>query len=421
MPLRTDQEARGRTPHASVTEGPKVSHQRGGLARLFRWIPSGSHRASPTECRPDEALGQDTPPHSDTDREDILYETIRRGVLQRGLWYIDAINWQGGLEIQGWLVAPEGWFRETSFTVNGRRFSEVEINENRPDVVQALKVDPRRIRGFRSWMDRKDLSDGAKGFRIAYVDHRTLVPLVETQCKWLYEVDAPIPDPARRIRVAGTDKLGHFIASGGEWYGTLVQALETAFGKTFDDFPDVLDWGCGCARVLRYVSARHTINLIGVNIDADKIAWCESAFPTTAFHAIGLDPPLPLAAESIDLVYGLSVFTHLSERDQFMWLEELRRITRPGGVLLMTVQGEHAWFRSRVVAAADFVDWKRRGFRDDQADTVLKDFISDPNYYRSVFHDMHYVIREWGRFFRVVEYIPGMLQSHQDLVVLVRE
>jgi SAM-dependent methyltransferase len=247
-----------------------------------------------------------------------------------------------------------------------------------------------------------------------------LVALVDAQCKRHYEIDAPIPDPVRRIRVAGTDNLRHFNVSGGQWYGALVEALDRVSGRTFDDFRDVLDWGCGCGRVLRYVSARHAINLIGVDIDADAIGWCKSAFPTRTFHAIGLDPPLPLPANSVDLVYGMSVFTHLSECNQFKWLEELRRVSRPGGMLLLSVHGDHAWFRS-ARPAVDFCEWKSQGFLDLHRDDALKDVISDPDYYRTVFHDMGYVIREWGKYFRVVEYIPGVLQNHQDLVVLLRE
>jgi 2-polyprenyl-3-methyl-5-hydroxy-6-metoxy-1,4-benzoquinol methylase len=48
--------------------------------------------------------------------------------------------------------------------------------------------------------------------------------------------------------------------------------------KTFDDFPCVLDWGCGSGRVLRYVAARHRVNLRCVDIDADNIGWCKTAF-----------------------------------------------------------------------------------------------------------------------------------------------
>jgi len=39
-------------------------------------------------------------------------------------------------------------------------------------------------------------------------------------------------------------------------------------------------------------------------------------------------------------VIGYSVFTHLTEAMQRQWLEELRRITAPGGLVLVTAHGD---------------------------------------------------------------------------------
>ena len=55
----------------------------------------------------------------------------------------------------------------------------------------------------------------------------------------------------------------------------------------------------------------------------------------------GLEPGLDLAADDFDLVYSYSVFTHLPEVMQRPWLDELVRVTRPGGHLLLTFHGEH--------------------------------------------------------------------------------
>jgi SAM-dependent methyltransferase len=43
--------------------------------------------------------------------------------------------------------------------------------------------------------------------------------------------------------------------------------------------------------------------------------------------------------ESFDLVYALSVFTHLTGDLQIAWRDELRRVLRPGGLLLVTTHG----------------------------------------------------------------------------------
>jgi len=52
-------------------------------------------------------------------------------------------------------------------------------------------------------------------------------------------------------------------------------------------------------------------------------------------------PPLPFPDNSFDLIYAVSVFTHLSEEHQRTWLPELRRVLRPGGrLLLVDIGGE---------------------------------------------------------------------------------
>jgi SAM-dependent methyltransferase len=51
-------------------------------------------------------------------------------------------------------------------------------------------------------------------------------------------------------------------------------------------------------------------------------------------------PPLPYPDKYFDVVYCLSVFTHLNESMQDLWIEELSRILKPGGVLLLTIYGK---------------------------------------------------------------------------------
>jgi len=54
---------------------------------------------------------------------------------------------------------------------------------------------------------------------------------------------------------------------------------------------------------------------------------------------VALQPPTGLPAQGFDLVYGISVLSHLSEPDQFAWLAELARLTRPGALLLLSTLG----------------------------------------------------------------------------------
>ena len=100
----------------------------------------------------------------------------------------------------------------------------------------------------------------------------------------------------------------------------------------------VLDFGCGCGRVTRYWS-EFAGTVAGSDLDAGAVEWCRSNLPFAQFELNTLAPPLAFADERFDLVYALSVFTHLTAELQLAWRDELRRVLRPGVFLLVTTHG----------------------------------------------------------------------------------
>ncbi|HEY2073556.1 MAG TPA: methyltransferase domain-containing protein [Gaiellaceae bacterium] len=149
----------------------------------------------------------------------------------------------------------------------------------------------------------------------------------------MHAVDGP-PLPPRRlmVRVAGTADADWFLRSGRAAYDAI------AANVPVDEAADVLDFGCGCGRVLRYWDG-HRGTVAGSDRDAGAVEWCRANLPFAHVESNGLAPPLAHADESLDLVYALSVFTHLTEELQTAWRDELRRVLRPGGRLLLTVHG----------------------------------------------------------------------------------
>ena len=111
----------------------------------------------------------------------------------------------------------------------------------------------------------------------------------------------------------------------------------------------MLDWGVGCGRVARHFPAAQRTRLTGCDIDRDNVGMVRGASAGT-FVASRLAPPLPFDDASFDMVYGISVFTHLREPMQLAWLDELARVTRSGAILLLTTHGETAIDFSRLSA-----------------------------------------------------------------------
>jgi SAM-dependent methyltransferase len=101
----------------------------------------------------------------------------------------------------------------------------------------------------------------------------------------------------------------------------------------------LLDFGCGCGRVLRHWSNLADTRVHGSDFNPYMIEWCRENLPFAAFSVNEPAPPLEYGDSSFDLVYGVSVFTHLPEPLQLPWLRELVRVTRPGGRLLLSLNG----------------------------------------------------------------------------------
>jgi SAM-dependent methyltransferase len=233
----------------------------------------------------------------------------------------------------------------------------------------------------------------------------------------------PPPPKHLQVRVVG-GYSPQFFESGYRVVAEFNAAL-APMGKTLGDFPRMLDFGCGCGRVIR---AMHTClpqaDLVGTDIDPEAIHWLQTNYQSIGrFVLAPHTPPLPLPDGAVDFVYGISVFTHLPEDLQFRWLEELRRVTTAGGTLILTTHAEQYWSRvpSHLRTAA-----QAKGFFYASPDTVAGSAsyghsVGLPEFYQTAYHTHDYIRREWSRYFTVVDVIPLGLESHQDIVLLRNE
>jgi SAM-dependent methyltransferase len=105
----------------------------------------------------------------------------------------------------------------------------------------------------------------------------------------------------------------------------------------------VCEWGCGPGRVIRHLRRflQHPgVELYGTDYNGESIDWCRGHLAGIAFRTNGLSPPLPFDDGFFDCVYGISVLTHLSEAKHIEWIGELKRLIRPGGVVILTTHGD---------------------------------------------------------------------------------
>ena len=227
---------------------------------------------------------------------------------------------------------------------------------------------------------------------------------------------APPPPKHMQVRVVGSYVPG-FIESGFSICEDLDAVLAVA-GRSLGDFETILDWGCGCGRTTRALKTLHPdARVYGADIDAEAIRWLQKKYEPRygTFRLAPHEPPLPFDDGFFDFVAGISVFTHLPEDLQFRWLEELRRITRPGGLLIMTTSGQKNW--SNLPEAQRRIV-EEKGFY--YLDGDYGQSIALPAFYQNAFHSTDYIRREWSRFFDVLDVQPARLQTFQDMTLLRR-
>jgi SAM-dependent methyltransferase len=241
----------------------------------------------------------------------------------------------------------------------------------------------------------------------------------------------PIPPADLILRVAlsfGADQIDSareaFDLEAHEHLLHFERALACA-GRTFSDFNRLLDFGCGCGRFIRHlVPLSDEVEIHGTDIDAEMIDWLRANVAEGFYEVAPHQPPLPYPDHHFDLVINHSVFSHLDEARQDLWLAELQRITAPGALLLLTVEGQSSWNRTAGFSerAGDPVEaWRAelesRGILFISADAFAGS--THPDFYHSTVHAPWYVFEHWTHFFDLVAYIPDGSVS-QDLVVLRR-
>jgi SAM-dependent methyltransferase len=110
------------------------------------------------------------------------------------------------------------------------------------------------------------------------------------------------------------------------------------------DFPrEILDFGCGCGRVARFLAAAFPSARIHVtDLRADDVQWCAENLGCHPFSASLPDP-------RFELIWVGSVFTHLPAHSAREVLDRLVHSLVPDGILAFSTQGRlaHHWLETR--------------------------------------------------------------------------
>ncbi len=152
----------------------------------------------------------------------------------------------------------------------------------------------------------------------------------------------PLPPPRLRQLVNGRGGgAEHFLRIGAQMSASIRDAAMAA-GSPMEQMGAILDFGCGCGRVARQWADLDGPQVHGCDYNQELVEWCGGNLPFVEAVCNELAPPAPYADGSFDLIYALSVLSHLSESLQREWVAEYLRLLRPGGLLVISVLGEKA-------------------------------------------------------------------------------
>ena len=326
-----------------------------------------------------------------------------------------------GLTVSGYCGAPEAITQHMAFFINGHKIDDVEYPIQDPELKSRFPDVPGMGLVFRAHVPQDlDSLQTARFWRFDASPTGHYNP-----ADWRHAIHYmnpaqerfPFPPVPNIKRVIGDTSIERFAMGGAIIFNNVASYLRE-MGCSWKNFPHILDWGCGAGRLSRYLVGETSCSITGVDIDADNIAWCQRTYTGGSFHTVPLRPPTELPVDQFDLVFGLSVLTHLQEQDQFLWLQELQRVTRPGALLFLSVQGPTQFSYNKFPPHL-FRKLQTDGYVDLCRDAALDEVVTDTEYYRAAMHSRAYIVQRWGEFFDVLAIVDA-IAALQDFVVLRR-
>jgi SAM-dependent methyltransferase len=221
-----------------------------------------------------------------------------------------------------------------------------------------------------------------------------------------------LPLPPARLRAQAGPRhadAGFFLRSG-ERHANLIRDLLRENGASVEEFSAILDWGCGCGRVLRHWAWLSRTRVFGCDINPKMVEWCRANLDFAEVSVNEISPPLAYTDSAFDLVYAFSVVTHLPEDLQHSWMAECLRVLKPGGYLLISTLGEYYLSLNRLSPA------ERQSFLNGEL-VVLYERAAGTSLC-SAYHPPEYVHQNLASDFELAAFRPAADDGRHDIHLL---
>jgi SAM-dependent methyltransferase len=171
---------------------------------------------------------------------------------------------------------------------------------------------------------------------------RRKTPSANGTISWDGPLSTPLPDPALVFLVNGHRDLEAYDASRRAVVANVAGLLSRA-GQDLAQFRSILDFGCGCGRILSGMEPFLSDDTLlqGCDINSALVDFCSSNIKYARVFRQNYFPPTPLADASVDLFLAGSVFTHLSLPALVQWSGEFTRLATRDAVAIISTHGSY--------------------------------------------------------------------------------
>jgi len=173
----------------------------------------------------------------------------------------------------------------------------------------------------------------------------------------------------------------------------------------------ILDWGCGPGRIIRHIPELldKRSEIYGTDYNQKSIKWCRENLPGISFIHNSMEAELPYEDNFFDVIFGISIFTHLSESMHYARFKELYRILKPGGILFLTTHGKV--FIDKLTAS------EKEKYLNDKL--VIRGKVKEGHRTFTAYHPKQFMEQLFSKM-QILEHVPGVSNEkpQQDIWIV---
>jgi SAM-dependent methyltransferase len=99
----------------------------------------------------------------------------------------------------------------------------------------------------------------------------------------------------------------------------------------------LIDLGCGSGRLAKHIGKTFPrLNYVGIDVVPELLAYAARQSPQHFRFIEHHDVGFPAPDESADFIAAFSVFTHLFHEESYIYLQDAKRVLRPGGAVVFS-------------------------------------------------------------------------------------